>query len=1024
MLCLVCNDEIKCKNCKDYLHFSCASFRETAFRKLTHEAKLKFSCAKCKVNMGLNSNTKSKNEDVFVGSNETLSDLTNSVKFMSATFDDFSKQLKEVLHNIKELKEENNVLKENNIKLNSDIYKLFKRLNLLEQKSILNHVEIIGVPDLKNENCEKVVENIAAVMGQPVTVIKAYSIRSKIPNKPMKIIAELSSTHHKKTLMESAKKKKVKACNINESWGNGECLLKKITLSLSVYCIYRSPSGDKNKFLTIINSILSKNECINGHVIIIGDINLNIIGSDCDENEYLDIISEKGFRSLINVYTRTPIGQRHSCLDHIFIKSGNALNSKIEAGVIQTNITDHFSTVLAIEINKEKSVLNCNVKTINYNDLENLFKNECWADIFNCNDVNSCMDIFLDKINTFVKMSTTKKVFNSKNNRIREWMTAGLLYSVHFKRKLSLKVRKYSNNVRLAILACNIEESTFKFEENITPISFNSTFDENIKESDVRVMINKLKDDTAVGFDGISKLKLAIIKPIYKNGDKTCINNYRPISMLSNFSKILEKIVKNRLITFLEKHELLSKQQFGFRPGLGTENALYSATHFIKNALDNSKKVIAIFLDLSKAFDTVNHKKLINILPNFGITVTSLIWFTSYLENRKQTVCINGITGDDLFINCGVPQGSVLGPLLFILYINHVCNLDIDGRIVTYADDTCLLYCGDSWSDVSTKATRESKIVVEFLKLRSLSINFKKTMFMNFSINDVEDNFDELTLHFCENGTLCNGTVCQKLFRVSSTRYLGLTFYKLRKILSVHVMRTVYLALYQAIFQYGLLIWGELSDNALKPLLLHQRQIVRVCLQKTNYVGSTGLNFKEFSLLPVDFVFKKMAIMWVIKHLDQWVEKNEISNKRAFRSFDAKTSLCKKSVGQKFVDYLGPIPNAREATAMYSRQYPDRYHPHYTYVQKLEKSLKENGSFNRTNAVQQQPRANPNLNEDIENQVLAYVHLNPRSSIRHVGREVGVSKTLVHKILKKYKLHPYKPDFVQHCLQGHLTLHR
>jgi len=780
----------------------------------------------------------------------------------------------------------------------------------------------------------------------------------------------------------------------------------KVTFKLcnvffSVYCIYRSPSGDKNKFLTIINSILSKDECINGHVIIIGDINLNIIGSDCDENEYLDTISEKGFRSLINVYTRTPIDQRHSCLDHIFIKSGNALNSKIEAGVIQTNITDHFSMVLAIEISKEKSVLNCNVKAINYNDLEKLFKNECWADIFNCNDVNSCMDIFLDKINTFVKMATTKKVFNPKNNRIREWMTAGLLCSVHFKQKLSLKVRKYPNNVRLALyynkyknkltsiiraakinyyknkfqefsfspkltwkvineildnnnnknddvkvikiddytldvkneplnianifnnffinignsLACNIEESTFKFEENITPISFNSTFNENIKESDVRVMINKLKDDTAVGFDGISvkilklvidsiispltyiynlsikngifpeKLKLAIIKPIYKNGDKTCINNYRPISMLSNFSKILEKIVKNRLITFLEKHELLSKQQFGFRPGLGTENALYSATHFIKNALDNSKKVIAIFLDLSKAFDTVNHKKLLNILPNFSITVTSLIWFTSYLENRKQTVRINGITGDDLFINCGVPQGSVLGPLLFILYINHMCNLDIDGRIVTYADDTCLLYCGDSWSDVSTKATRESKIVVEFLKLRSLSINFKKTMFMNFSINDVKDNFDELTLHFCDNGTLCNGTVCQKLFRVSSTRYLGLTFdnnlrwnlhvnnivmrlrslnysfYKLRKIISVHVMQTVYLALYQAIFQYGLLIWGGLSGNALKPLLLHQRQIVRVCLQKTNYVGSSGLNFKEFNVLPVDFVFKKMAIM-------------------------------------------------------------------------------------------------------------------------------------------------------------------
>ncbi|KAE9523752.1 hypothetical protein AGLY_015812 [Aphis glycines] len=286
---------------------------------------------------------------------------------MSAKFGDFGKQLKEVLYNIKELKEENNLIKKNNIKLNSDIHKLSKRLNLLEQKSILNHIEIIGVPDLKNENCEIVVEDIAAIMGQSVLVIKSFGIRSKKPNKPMKIIAELSSTLQKKTLLESAKKKKVKAC---------KCLLKKITLILSamhmVYCIYKSPSGDRNKFLTIINSILSKDEFINGHVLIIGDINLNIIGSNCDENEYLDTISEKGFRSPINVYTRTPICQRHSCLDHIFIKSGNTLNSKIKAGIIQTNITDHFSTVLEIEISKGKSVSNCNVKSISYNDLEKL----------------------------------------------------------------------------------------------------------------------------------------------------------------------------------------------------------------------------------------------------------------------------------------------------------------------------------------------------------------------------------------------------------------------------------------------------------------------------------------------------------------------------------------------------------------------------------------------------------------------------------------------------------------------------
>lgn len=167
-------------------------------------------------------------------------------------------------------------------------------------------------------------------------------------------------------------------------------------LSLCILCIYRSPSGDRNEFLTTLNSIFTTLKNVNGKIIFIGDINFNIIGYDCVDNEYLDTLSENGFKSFINVFTRTPICMRASCLDHIFIKNVNECN--IEAGVLQTNITDHFYTILSIENeNKETSTKN-SFKMIDYKKLNEFFNNEKWVELFNCNDVNECVNIFLKTV--------------------------------------------------------------------------------------------------------------------------------------------------------------------------------------------------------------------------------------------------------------------------------------------------------------------------------------------------------------------------------------------------------------------------------------------------------------------------------------------------------------------------------------------------------------------------------------------------------------------------------------------------
>lgn len=276
MLCAVCIDEItngddlNCLVCKEFLHFTCAGFREESFRKLSAVNKKKFACLKCKTSG--NGTIKPVAQNKFVGSNDTLANLATSVQFMSDRFDDFGKQLQEVLNTIKELKEENKTLKEINHKLKSDVNILSLQVNLLEQKQIANHIEILGVPDNKNENCVKIVEDIASKLGKQVSVVKAYRIRSRIPDKPMKIVAELMSTDQKKDLMDLSKKKKIKSNNINESWGYAGIFINSYLTKYNSYLFYKVRSFAKEKDFKYVwfndcKIFIKKNENTRGFII-------------------------------------------------------------------------------------------------------------------------------------------------------------------------------------------------------------------------------------------------------------------------------------------------------------------------------------------------------------------------------------------------------------------------------------------------------------------------------------------------------------------------------------------------------------------------------------------------------------------------------------------------------------------------------------------------------------------------------------------------------------------------------------
>ena len=163
------------------------------------------------------------------------------------------------------------------------------------------------------------------------------------------------------------------------------------------------------------------------------------------------------------------------------------------------------------------------------------------------------------------------------------------------------------------------------------------------------------------------KFKIASVIPVHKQGSKFILNNYRPISLLSIFSRILEKIVCKQLDSFIVKHNLLYENQYGFRSKHSTLHAVISITDKIQKAIDQGYYSCGIFLDLSKAFDTVNHQILLDKLEYYGIRGLAKQWFESYLMNRMQFVSLGSCKSDMLNISCGVPQGSVLGPILFFV---------------------------------------------------------------------------------------------------------------------------------------------------------------------------------------------------------------------------------------------------------------------------------------------------------------------------------------------------------------------
>ena len=230
--------------------------------------------------------------------------------------------------------------------------------------------------------------------------------------------------------------------------------------------------------------------------------------------------------------------------------------------------------------------------------------------------------------------------------------------------------------------------------------------------------------------------------PIFKKGDPTLFKNYRPISLLPTISKVLEKIIFTQLSSYFNEAKLFFDNQYGFRPKHCTEYAALELVDRIINHMDKNEVPINIFLDLAKAFDTIDHNILLHKLRFYGLDGASLLLFESYLSNRRQYVEIDEMQSETLLVKIGVPQGSILGPLLFTIYINDFPQVSNIFNFIMYADDTTLSSTLNQFTDstqlknksVESVINYELGKVIEWLNINKLSLNKEKSKYMIFHV--------------------------------------------------------------------------------------------------------------------------------------------------------------------------------------------------------------------------------------------------------------------------------------------------
>lgn len=404
------------------------------------------------------------------------------------------------------------------------------------------------------------------------------------------------------------------------------------------------------------------------------------------------------------------------------------------------------------------------------------------------------------------------------------------------------------------------------------------------------------------------RLKSARVVPIHKGGDRSVVSNYRPISILPVLNKVIEKCLASRIYDFLDRRSFFFDGQFGFRPRSNTTLACMEVTEHLLSALDDSKFAVGMFFDLSKAFDSVDHRLLLAKLYRAGLRGDTHCLVRDYLAGRSQRVQVGGALSDSRPIGIGVAQGSNLGPLLYSMFVNDIGRLDFRGKLVMYADDTCLMFSNETVDGIMADIRHDLQLMSDFYLANRLTLNMDKTRYMLFGrrwryTRPVEvffgnvalqrvSTYKYLGLHLDER--LCFDVhvdeVCTKVSRVC-----GLLF-RVRKFVPRHAMLNVYYALIHSHIVHLLEIYGCADRTILDRVFLLQKRALKTIFGFDRLYPTEELFacVSRFGILPVKALYYRGVFVYAVKILRGLVHSGLVFSRNA-------VSVRTRSAGGYFV---------------------------------------------------------------------------------------------------------------------------